>query len=226
MHLRKISSAPHVALESLSFCNVRLSTVEIAKLKSTTRTARATTTFFRKKQFATCTSLIIHLVCPPKVCITFDFHNSWVLQPSQEKLKTMLMQNFGGQIRCIFWDVHVANRLRLATQQLCTCTMLFSKFLCRLCTTTTWKCLIKISRLLEDVNKWHQFSVSLPVLWYNPLRFINSCQKNSPKIWQSEWLGITAMKFATPWIHVFLAALASTTATAAKTSLLKWIHVF
>ena len=33
---------------------------------------------------------------PPKFCITFVFHFSWVLQPSQEKLKTMLMQNFGG----------------------------------------------------------------------------------------------------------------------------------
>ena len=84
------------------------------------------------------------------------------------------MQNFGGQIRCILGDVHVTNRLRLATQQLCTYTTLFCKFLCRLCTTTTWKCLIKISRLLEDreVNKWHQFSFSLPVLWYNPLGFI------------------------------------------------------
>ena len=29
------------------------------------------------------------------VCITFVFHFSWVSQPSQEKLKTMLMQNFG-----------------------------------------------------------------------------------------------------------------------------------
>ena len=34
---------------------------------------------------------------------------SWVLQPSQEKLKTMLMQNFGGQVRCIMGDVQVAN---------------------------------------------------------------------------------------------------------------------
>ena len=33
MHLRKISSVPHVALESLSFSNVRLSTVETAELK-------------------------------------------------------------------------------------------------------------------------------------------------------------------------------------------------
>ena len=46
--------------------------------------------------FTTCTSSIMHLICPPKFCITFVFHFSWVLQPFQEKLKTMLMQNFGG----------------------------------------------------------------------------------------------------------------------------------
>ena len=45
---------------------------------------------------------------PPKFCIPFVFHFSWVLQLSQEKLKTMLMQNFGGQIRCIVGDVQVA----------------------------------------------------------------------------------------------------------------------
>ena len=33
MQLRKISSAPHVALESLFLINVPLSTVEMAKLK-------------------------------------------------------------------------------------------------------------------------------------------------------------------------------------------------
>ena len=31
---------------------------------------------------------------PPKICITFVFHFSWVLQPFQEKLKTILMQTF------------------------------------------------------------------------------------------------------------------------------------
>ena len=46
---------------------------------------------------------------PPKFCITFVFQLSWVLQLSQEKLKTMLMQNFGGQIRCIMGDVQVEN---------------------------------------------------------------------------------------------------------------------
>ena len=48
MHLRKISSAFHVALESLSFNNVRLSTVEIAELNQqrTTTTVAATRTFY------------------------------------------------------------------------------------------------------------------------------------------------------------------------------------
>ena len=33
---------------------------------------------------------------PPKFCITVVFHFSWVLQPSQEKLKKMLMPSFFG----------------------------------------------------------------------------------------------------------------------------------
>ena len=38
---------------------------------------------------------LMHLICPPKFCITFVFHFSWVLQPSQKKLKPVLMQNVG-----------------------------------------------------------------------------------------------------------------------------------
>ena len=38
----------------------------------------------------------MHLICSLKFCITFVFHFSWVLQPTQEKLKTMLMQYCGG----------------------------------------------------------------------------------------------------------------------------------
>ena len=54
---------------------------------------------------------------PSKFCVTFDFHFSWVLQPSQEKLKTVLMQILfflggggggGEQIRYIMGDVQVA----------------------------------------------------------------------------------------------------------------------
>ena len=43
----------------------------------------------------------------PKSNITSDFHFSWVLQPSQEKLKTMLMQNFG-----VTNTVHYGRRAR------------------------------------------------------------------------------------------------------------------
>ena len=43
-----------------------------------------------------------------KFCITFVFHFSWALEPSQEKLKTMLMQSWGGwEIRCIMGNVEV-----------------------------------------------------------------------------------------------------------------------
>ena len=58
--------------------------------------------------YVTCTSSMMHLISPPKFYITFVLHFSWVLQPSQEKLKTMLMKNVGMQIRCIMRDVQVA----------------------------------------------------------------------------------------------------------------------
>ena len=60
-------------------------------------------------EFAISKSPIIHLVCSPKFCITFVSHISWVLQSSQGNLKTTLMQNFGGQTRCIMRDVEMAN---------------------------------------------------------------------------------------------------------------------
>ena len=34
---------------------------------------------------------------PPKILHNLCFYFSWVLQPSQEKLKTMLTQDFGGR---------------------------------------------------------------------------------------------------------------------------------
>ena len=43
-----------------------------------------------------------------------------------------------------------SNRFRSAEQQLCTCITLFCTFLCRRCTTTTWKCLN--SRFVEGGN--------------------------------------------------------------------------
>ena len=58
--------------------------------------------------YATSKFPIMPLTCPEKICITFVFLFSWVLQPSQEKLKKVLMQNFGGQIWCIMGYVEVA----------------------------------------------------------------------------------------------------------------------
>ena len=48
MHLRKISSVPHVALESLSFSNVRLSTVETAELNQQQQRRGQRERFFEK----------------------------------------------------------------------------------------------------------------------------------------------------------------------------------
>ena len=47
---------------------------------------------------------------PSQNCITFVFHFSWVLQPSQEKLKTIFLQNFffgagGGGEQCALWEM-------------------------------------------------------------------------------------------------------------------------
>ena len=44
--------------------------------------------------FAICTSPVIHLVRPLKLYITFVFNFSWVLQPSQKKLKTIELERF------------------------------------------------------------------------------------------------------------------------------------
>ena len=55
------------------------------------------------KRVFTCT-LFPPSPLPPKFCVTCLFHFSWVLQSSKEKLKTMLMQKFGGQIRCIMGE--------------------------------------------------------------------------------------------------------------------------
>ena len=56
-----------------------------------------------------------------------------------------------------------------AKQQLCTCSTLFCKFLCRHCTTTTWKCVI--SRFMEDVNKGRQSFFSLSEHGYSSQEF-------------------------------------------------------
>ena len=60
----------------------------------------------------------MYLIHPPKFYITFVFHLSWVLQLSQEKLKTMLMQNFG---RCAsgVWAISKYHKLLFQSKVKC-----------------------------------------------------------------------------------------------------------
>ena len=62
-----------------------------------------------------------HIACPPQFCIhcTFVFHFSWVLQSSQEKLKTMHIH--GGKTRCTTVDVQVVNDTVIRTMMTCCC---------------------------------------------------------------------------------------------------------
>ena len=43
-----------------------------------------------------CTTPIIHILCPPKFCITIVVNFFWVLWLPQEKLKTMIILSFWG----------------------------------------------------------------------------------------------------------------------------------
>ena len=54
-----------------------------------------------RHQWATFKNTKILFVCPPKFCINVVSIFSWDSQWSQEKIKTMLMQNFGGQTKSI-----------------------------------------------------------------------------------------------------------------------------
>ena len=47
--------------------------------------------------FATCTSPIMHLICPPKFCISIVFNFSLDSCNTQEKWKTKVIQNLGGK---------------------------------------------------------------------------------------------------------------------------------
>ena len=67
------------------------------------------------------------------------------------------------------WERQNSNSFRLAKQQLCTYITLFRTFLCRRCTTTTWKC--AISGFVEDLYTRQQLLFSFPELWYRPSEF-------------------------------------------------------
>ena len=88
-----------------------------------------------------------------------------------------------------------SNWFRLAKQQLCTCITPFCTFLCRRCTTTTWKCLI--SRFDEDVKTRQRLSPSFPelcsILQFDSRKFVN--------IWRIERVGKSAIMFEVARIH-------------------------
>ena len=71
-----------------------------------------------KGPYATSTFPIMHLICPPQILHNLYFDFSWVLQPSQEELKTMLMQNILGKIRCIMWKMWKWRMNAFTTQRL------------------------------------------------------------------------------------------------------------
>ena len=56
----------------------------------------------------------LSFICPPpkKFCISIVFNFSWDGCSTQEKWKTKVVQNSGGQIRCIIGDVQVAYLLK------------------------------------------------------------------------------------------------------------------
>ena len=66
--------------------------------------------------FPTCTFPITHLICLPQFCITFVFHFSWVLQPSQEKWKQCLCKILGGKEGAL-WKMCKWRIPRLATSR-------------------------------------------------------------------------------------------------------------
>ena len=57
----------------------------------------------------------MHLICPPRFCINIVFNSSWDGCNTHEKWKTKVVQNLGGQIRCIMGNVEVA----FARDELC-----------------------------------------------------------------------------------------------------------
>ena len=62
---------------------------------------------YQEFRYTTSTFPIMHLICPLKFCISIVFNFSWERCNTQEKWKTKVMQNFGGQIRCIMRNVEV-----------------------------------------------------------------------------------------------------------------------
>ena len=69
-------------------------------------------------QFAICTPPIIHVFCPPKFCTSILFNFFWDHWNTQGESKTKVMQKFGGQTKCILWDLQMANERFMPKREL------------------------------------------------------------------------------------------------------------
>ena len=90
--------------------------------------------------------------CPPNFCITLVFYSPWVLQWSQKKLKRMLVQNFGGQTRCIMGGVQMVNWPRLFGQDGWIMALFFFLFLLSWLLQRTWFIKMRIKRTLANIQ--------------------------------------------------------------------------
>ena len=107
-----------------------------------------------------------------------------------------------------------SNWFGLAKQPLCRCITLFSTFLCCLCTTTTWKCLI--SRFMEDaVNEWPQSFLSLSKLEGGP-QGINFREIRLHVTFSADWKKRDKVRKNANWFLKWLSRLPS------PSSMLNW----
>ena len=98
-----------------------------------------------------------------------------------------------------------SKRFRLAKQQLCACITLFCTFLCRRCTTKTWKCLI--SRFFDDVNSRRLFTLtSFRSKQLQKKRTLANVQRSWLHFWSKTLIYFLSVFFL-PSFFFFLAAL-------------------
>ena len=87
--VEKISVKPHtLVMQTVLKTKTKSKTIEIQKQNNSAYIHNF------MGLFATSTLSVMHFVYPKKFCISIIFNFSLDLQSSQEKLKTMLMQNF------------------------------------------------------------------------------------------------------------------------------------
>ena len=96
---------------------------------------------------------------PPELLHNLGFYSSWVFEWSKGKLKTILMQNFGGQTRCIMGGMHTVNWQRWFDQDGWMMALFFFVFLLALTFIRSIK--MQIKRTFANIQpSWpHDWSV-------------------------------------------------------------------